>query len=132
MKRFIITLAVAASLTAAAYGAAAALIIQDTPTLQVGATSNGLACDPDGILIHLTTDGATVTPSLDNVTIKDIHAACDGKKIRLDFFNSSDQFKGSWNPVLIPNPSGGTAFLDGPNIADAQGITKVVATLYDE
>jgi len=126
LKRFILALAVAAGLAAAAYGAAASLIIQDTTTLQVGTTN--LVCDSNGVTLNFTTDGASLNPAIDNVTILDIASECVGKKIRMDFFNGAS-YVTSWNPIgPLTSPS---LFYDGANVANAASITQVVVTLYD-
>ncbi len=99
MKRMLFALALAAGIAAAAYGAAASLGIGDTPTLQVGATVDGLQCDTDGVSMHLTTNGAVVNPYIDTITITGIDPHCNGKEIRVDFFDAGNNWLASWNPV---------------------------------
>jgi hypothetical protein len=80
MKRILIALAVAASLSAAAFGAAASLTV-NRGHIQQGETQGSLQCDSNGVSIRYWTTNTGGTMKLLKVWVDDVDANCAGGEL---------------------------------------------------
>ena len=120
--KFLLGIALALGIAAAAYGAAATLTIDNHPVLQYAADTD-LTCD-DAVQVYFTTDGQ-LPPHVDSVKVNGINSACFGHSMRIQLtgsFGTLEVFNGSiaGDPVNVP-------IALGPLVS---AVTDVHVTIY--
>jgi hypothetical protein len=120
MKRFILAFAIVASLSAAAYGAAAALDVEGN-TLQAGGDTS-LTCDTSGVQVWWNVQWNTDDYYVHNVSIGGVDSGCNGKTIVVTLTKNGSYLAQKSGTVGVSNP---TFDFDSPPTIKASDVTDV-------